>query len=230
MGMNKDQIADEAKHLESVAHSDPENFAKVWEKEAQTLHASSADMKAIRHQIENDQKKDTSGTIPHIEFYDSGAVKSVDTSVYDTNMLGGRMDTKHSEHVEFDKSTHNKRAIDTVDSDQNVKSHATFDRDGKPLQYDAVATKTGGTEHIAYDAKTHNEVLHTVHNPGILDIRDEHDGKTGAHIRYEQDNPREHDVIEWKNGKVHHEDKTDKTTGKTEHILPDKYGKIGYLE
>jgi len=199
MGMDKDQISAEAMHLEIEAKKNPENFAKTWEKEEKDLQLSSADMKKIQQKIEVDQKNDTSGALPHIEFYDGGAVKSVDATVHNNPSWQRSWDTQLRVHLEFDRSTHHWTVIDTVD-DKTVKTHETFDREGFPLQYDRTEAKTGSTERIVYDAKTHKEVLRTIHVPGTYDYRLEMDAKTGYKIKEEEDTADKHVVTKYKKG------------------------------
>jgi hypothetical protein len=159
--MSKDQVAEKAQKMEGLAITNPAQFAHE-------LHDMSAKERSkIVAKIKEDQSKDTSGALPHVEFFDSGNVKSVDSKSVN--------DKSHtiSHHTEFDRKSGKMTDDRTEDSVRGYTSakEDKFDAQGHKLSHreenyngsvvqDNYDPKNGARESTDYFFKNGSYKLH----------------------------------------------------------------------
>lgn len=156
-------ITEAAKEFEKHAKSGyrPDNLARE-------LHnMSPEDRLAVAKQIDWDMKHQSDASLPKIDFYDSGDLKSVDTSG-----ISGTM--KWTEHVELDKDQgYVNREVDTTSSDSpqyhsdsievkehDERGHLTRWSNSRTEIYDLKVKVTLSDDSWSYDNRTHKMTAH----------------------------------------------------------------------
>src|SRR5262249_43193547 len=207
--------------------------AKEFEKHAQTgylpeylareMHnMSPADRLAVAKQVEWDIKHQSNTSLPKVEFYDSGDLKSVETS---EKTASGEF-TKHSE---LDKNTGTVKAelnvsklnfsyeqstnIEYVEKDSD--GHTTYKYDTTTTSRASGATVSYDEDRWTYDAKTGKQTSHDEKTSWGKKLHEEFDGKTGHQKLADETNPKSnaHRTYDVSTGKLKQEeiDNDDKT-------------------
>lgn len=203
--MGRDIVAS-AKEFEDHAQKGhlPENLAK----ELQNM--SGADRLAVAKQIEWDMKHQSNPALPKIEFYDSGDLKSVETT-------GQSGPTTWTDHVELYKSNGKVRAEVKTDDTKLSYEHSTStelvvkDTSGNTTQHYETRTTLRGVdvqissnnESWSYDAKTGKRLTHDQATSYGKKLHEEYDATTGKEKSADEVN---------NNGTIHRT--YDSTTGK----------------
>ncbi|MBS1952638.1 MAG: hypothetical protein JST89_00485 [Cyanobacteria bacterium SZAS-4] len=179
--MGRDIVAS-AKEFEDHAQKGylPENLANE-------LHnMSGADRLAVAKQIEWDMKHQLNAALPKIEFYDTGDLKSVETS-------GQSGSTAWTDHVELDKNSGKVRAEAKTDDTKLSYERITSteltvkDTNGNTTQHYETSTRVSGVdvkissnnESWSYDAKSGKMLTHDQATSYGKKLHEEYDATTG---------------------------------------------------
>ncbi|HEY9732007.1 MAG TPA: hypothetical protein V6C89_08845 [Drouetiella sp.] len=154
---------------------------------ARELHSlNAADRLAIAKQIDWDTKHQSDPSLPKIEFYDSGDLKSVDTS-------GKSGSTEWAKHVQLDKDKGSVRvevneyksstsydasaSVEMIEHD--ASGHLTRWYSSTTEIFGSKVTVTTSDDNWSYDAKTGNKVSHDSKSSSGGNLHEEYDANTG---------------------------------------------------
>ncbi len=212
-------VAQTAKDFEQHAQA-----GKLPELLSRDLHnLNDADRLAVAKQIEWDMRQHQDPSLPKVEFYDTGDLKSVET--HEKTNSG-----EYSEHTELDKNTGKVRSeLNTSNTSTSYESVGRAelterDADGHITHKFSVLTEARGTsvkvttddDKWAYDAKTGKKVSHDETTSWGKKVHEEYDGQTGNEKFEDITSPKGsvHRTYDSANGKLRQEDivNEDKTT------------------
>jgi hypothetical protein len=177
---------------------------------ARELHSMSNDDRlAVAKQIEWDKQHQSNVSLPKLEFYDSGDLKSVEKS-------GQSGSDAWKEHVQLDKNTGKVKIESRVDDqktsyDRTVSSELTeYDSNGNRVHHAEVITTTNGAgtkvsyddDTYTYDATSGKKLSHDERTSDGKKLHEEYDATTGKEKSADETN---------RNGTVHRT--YDPTTG-----------------
>lgn len=154
---------------------------------ARELHSMSPeDRLAVAKQIDWDMKHQTDATLPKIDFYDSGDLKSVETTGKSGSM-------NWSKHVELDKNQSNTSAEVYTTSEDNgnnhsstveltekdARGHLTHSYRSSTDLHGVDLTVTISDDNWSYDATTGKQVTHDRSTSWGEKVHEEYDAATG---------------------------------------------------
>jgi hypothetical protein len=188
----------------------------VPESLAQELHnMSGADRLAVAKQIDWDMKHQSNSSLPKIEFYDSGDLKSVETS-------GHSGSTEYKEHTELDKDS-GKTKIEVKTNNTTLPFESTInveiierDSNGNMTHHNDATTEIRGTavttssddERWSYDGTTGKKLSHDEKTSSGKQLHEEYDATTGKEKFADETNSRgtTHRTYDTNTGNIKQED------------------------